>query len=266
MTAIGHAPTERAIPVLLYHSVADRGETAGSRYTVGTSKFAEHIRAVRGIGGTPLTISELGAVLRGRRPLPERAYAITFDDGFADTPRAVEILAERGISSTVFVETGRLEGPRPSLPAEAFRDLLELYTNELGAHTVSHPRLDELPIARASWEIRASKAALEDAAQRSIRCFAYPHGAYDRGVRAAVAEAGFGAAAAVKNALSHGADDPLAIARWTVTRDTDAETITRLLAGGGAPWAWEHERMRTRAYRRARRLRRALTAGTGGAR
>ena len=70
----------------------------------------------------------------------------------------------------------------------------------------------------------------------------------------AVIEAGFISAAAVKNALSHWHDDPWAIARFTVLRDTPAEQVARLLAGQGAPLAWAGERLRTRGFRTARRL------------
>ncbi|MDQ6605453.1 MAG: hypothetical protein M3Z06_02770, partial [Actinomycetota bacterium] len=80
--------------------------------------------------------------------------------------------------------------------------------------------------------------------------------AYSRVVRTAVGAAGYRSAAAVKNALSHPADDPLAIARVTIMRDTSTDAVAELLAGRGAPLAWRRERYRTQAFRTARRLRR----------
>jgi hypothetical protein len=73
-----------------------------------------------------------------------------------------------------------------------------------------------------------------------------------------VIAAGFTSAAAVKNALSHPADDVFAIARWTLMRDTATVALARVLAGQDLPLAWARERHRTRAAREVRRMRRRL--------
>jgi peptidoglycan/xylan/chitin deacetylase (PgdA/CDA1 family) len=132
---------------------------------------------------------------------------------------------------------------------------------EVGAHSRTHPRLDELAPGRLRDEVHGSKADLEDLLQQPTRSFAYPHGDHDRQVRQMVVDAGFDSAAAVKNAFSHGRDDPFAIARITVTATTTAERIRQLLQGRGAPAAWARERRRTRAYRSYRRVRRRLRRG-----
>ncbi len=248
------------IPVLLYHAVADPPPADQPRFAVSPQRFAEHVAAIANSGRVALTITELGEALRGARTLPERAVAVTFDDGFADTPAAAALLAEHGIASTVFVATARLDSTAvpPSLPRAALSELHENELVEIGAHTESHPRLDELGIAAATEEIVASKRVLERHLGNVVRSFAYPHGSYDRRVRDAVIGAGFTAAAAVKNALSHPTDDPFAIARWTVMANTTTAELARVLDGDGPPLAWSGERQRTRAYRHARRLRRRL--------
>jgi hypothetical protein len=53
-------------------------------------------------------------------------------------------------------------------------------------------------------------------------------------VRESVARAGFSAGAAVKNAITHVHDDPLAIARWTVTADASHVLVERVLRGDGS--------------------------------
>jgi peptidoglycan/xylan/chitin deacetylase (PgdA/CDA1 family) len=202
-------------------------------------------------------ITELADALRGRRSLPERPVAITFDDGFADTHDAVKALLRRGLSSTVYVTTGMV-GRADRLSRSDLAALSRLPGVELGAHAVRHRRLDELDDRELADEIRTSKAALEELAQRAVLSFAYPHGAYDRRVRDAVIAAGYRSAAAVKNAASHPGDDPFAIARWTVTAGTRASRIAEVLEGEGIPPAWGPERLRTRGYRAARRQRRRL--------
>lgn len=253
--SVGHAV---AIPVLLYHSVADEPAVGQEHFTVTPKLFAEHVAAIADAGLTAVTISELAASLRGDRPLAAHTVAVTFDDAFADTQLATERLREAGVPSTIYVQTNRIAQPGgPSV--EALRELAAAGA-EIGAHTVTHPYLDSIPRALAAREIAESRSILEQHLGRRVETFAYPHGAYDRHVRAAVIAAGHTSAAAVKNAFSHPLDDPFAIARWTVMHDTSPERLALVLKGRGLPLAWTKERRRTRAARRVRRMRRRVAS------
>ncbi len=243
------------IPILLYHSVSDHSNH--DTFTVPPALFDEHVRAVSDAGRTALTLSELANVLNGKRSLPSRPVLVTFDDGFADTRSAVELLLGAGLKATVFVTSGWI-GQEGMLASTDVRELAALSEVEVGAHSVTHPRLDELDAAHLANEIVDSRSILEDIAQTPIGSFAYPHGSYDSRTRTAVIDAGFSAAAAVKNALSHTKDDAYALARVTITTSTSSHKLEKLLAGSGAPLAWKRERLRTRGYRSVRRLRRSL--------
>jgi peptidoglycan/xylan/chitin deacetylase (PgdA/CDA1 family) len=250
------------IPILLYHSVpwqARRGEGLA----VQRERFRSHLDAIVASGRPCLTISEIAAVLRGEQPPPDRAMAITFDDGYADTPEAIELLCDRGLRASVFVTTGHLGGVTMITRRALKRLAVQTHAVEIGAHSVTHPHLDELSSAEIDREVSTSKQQLEQVLGGPVRSFAYPYGSYDRRVRHSVISAGYESAAAVKNAVSHRGDDPWAIARWTVRARTDAREITRVLEGRGAPRAWEHERLRTRGYRSVRRLRRRLKQAAG---
>jgi len=247
-----------AVPILLYHSVCDQPAAGQEAFTVSPAVFREHVRAISDAGRTALTLSELARAVRGECALPSRPVLVTFDDGFADVRPAVELLLSAGLAATVFVTSGWIGREGMLTPAD-LRELVALGERvEVGAHSVTHPRLDELGAAQAAAEISDSKAALEGVVEAPIESFAYPYGAYDRRVRAAVIDAGFIAAAAVKNALSHSEDDPYALARLTVMATMSAGRIEMLLAGSGLPLAWRRERLRTRGYRSVRRLRRRL--------
>jgi peptidoglycan/xylan/chitin deacetylase (PgdA/CDA1 family) len=250
------------IPVLLYHSVADRSAHHDRRWTVTRAEFAAHVEVVRASGRVPLLISELAAILRRQRALPDRALALTFDDGFADTYDAVVLLLDRGLPSTVFTTAGEI-GLRNRMSASTVAELARLPSIELGAHGCRHRRLDELDRQGVDHEVRDSKACLEDLAQVSVKSFSYPHGLYDREVRDAVIAAGYQSAATVKNAVSHLDDDPFAIARWTVTSRASTSRIAEVLEGRNVPRAWRRERIRTRVFRGIRRQRRQLVAALG---
>jgi peptidoglycan/xylan/chitin deacetylase (PgdA/CDA1 family) len=250
------------VPVLLFHSVSDGPSLNGFCGAVSRAQFAAHVDAIQASGREAIGIRALAEMLRGEHPLPERAVAVTFDDGYADTLGAVALLGGRGIPSTVYVTTGRI-GARGWLSAGQVAELAGLPGVDVGAHGVRHERLDELRHAELVRELRGSRAHLQDLIGRRVDSFAYPHGAHDRRVRAAVAAEGYRSAAAVKNALCHSGDDPLAIARFTVTGATTPQRLADILDGRGAPLAWRRERLRTRASRTARRQRRRLLSARG---
>ncbi len=253
--------SSQAIPVLLYHGVT--ASANGDPLAVTREQFASHIEAILDSGRTPVTVGEIAAGLRGERPLAEHTVAITFDDAYDDTLDAVELLCASQLRAGVYVTTGQVD-TGSMIRGEQLARLAEWPEMvELGAHTVTHPALDELGLLEIEREVSGSKEALQETIGRTVDAFAYPFGAYDRRVREAVIDAGFSSAAAVKNALSHRGDDPWALARFTVSADTSAERIAQVLAGNGIPRAWHRERLRTRGYRVTRRFKRRLGLGAG---
>jgi peptidoglycan/xylan/chitin deacetylase (PgdA/CDA1 family) len=245
------------IPVLLYHSVRD--DPGSDRFAVSRETFAAHAAAVKACGRVTLRISELADAMREQRPVLEHAMALTFDDGFADNHEAVYWLRERGLRSTVYVTTSEIGAP-DRLTRSQVEELAHVPEIEIGAHAVHHRYLDELDDRELAVETRLSKRQLEDITGTAIDSFAYPHGAYDKRVRKAVIDAGYSSAVGVKNAISHAVDDTFAIARWTVTVGTPASRVAQVLEGERVPRAWARERLRTRAYRTARRGRRRLAS------
>jgi peptidoglycan/xylan/chitin deacetylase (PgdA/CDA1 family) len=247
-----------AIPVLLYHSVCAT-RVHRDPWCVDPATFRDHVEIVTASGRPTSTISALADGLRDAGPLAAGVMAVTFDDGFADVADAVDELVRAGIAATVYVTAGLVD-TRGMLSSGALADLARLEGVEVGAHAVRHVRLDELPRREAEREVAESRDRLEDRLQMPVQSFAYPHGAYDRHVRASVLRSGYRSAAAVKNALSHPADDPFAIARWTVSRATRRQAVAAVLEGRGARVSDPRERARTRAFRTVRRVRR-LVAG-----
>lgn len=62
------------------------------------------------------------------------------------------------------------------LSSEQLRQLNQCELIDIGAHTVNHPILSRLDDADAEWEIRDSKACLEQMLGESVELFAYPNG------------------------------------------------------------------------------------------
>lgn len=243
------SPGRVVVPVFVFHSVADR--PGASVWTLERAAFARIARAIADSGRTGLRFGDLTARLRRHEPLPPRPVVVTFDDGFADNIDAVRVCRDNGLPATVFVTTGYLGRPE-MLTAPGLRELGDLPGVEIGSHTVSHRRLDELPVAEIRRELADSRAVLEDALSREVATLAYPHGNYDGRVIRIAGETGYRGAAAVRMASSHDREDPYAVSRLIVDATTPEATVRRFLEGGVPP-APRGERLRTRGFRLARR-------------
>jgi peptidoglycan/xylan/chitin deacetylase (PgdA/CDA1 family) len=105
---------------------------------------------------------------------------------------------------------GREPLPRPSHRVLSGKELVRLSEGELveiGAHTVTHPVLSQLPPSAQRDEIGRSKAYLERLLSATVTSFAYPYGAYTTCTPAIVRAAGFeSACAALSSTVRQGSD------------------------------------------------------------
>lgn len=239
------------IPILLYHSVTDYPLANCQRWTVDTATFARHLTLIAGSGRVPLTVSEYVERMR-HQTLPPRPILITFDDGFADNLAAAREVVAHGLTATCYVVTDWI-GQAGMLHGADLQTLAGIGV-EIGGHSHTHPRLDELRPDEAHREISSCNVRLAAVIGAPVSSFAYPHGNYDHGIRRLVQQAGFTSACGVRNMMSHRADDPFALARLTVTASTPDWRIRAWLDGAGRV-APAQELLRTRGSRLSRRTR-----------
>ncbi len=256
---------KQAIPILVYHSVDTECSSAYRRWMVLPSEFDAHMGVLADNGYQPMTISNLATRLRQGALLPPRAIAITFDDGLADfRTGALPVLRRYGFPATLYVVSGYVgktsrwlaplgEGGRAMLNWRELRNISEAGI-EIGAHSVCHPQLDILTIARASQEIAGSKRALEDGLGCEVPSFAYPHGYFNRKTQDIVRGAGFSSACRVRHALASDAEDLFALSRIVMTSAISAGDLHRLISGVALPVAPRAGRAIERGWRVVRRI------------
>ena len=205
---------DRGVGILMYHKIS--APMPGTRWRslyVAPAHLERQIRGLQAAGLACLPYDDaLPAIRRG-----ERGFCLTFDDGFLSVfEHALPVLQACGARAMLFVVAGLVggsdewdhpigEGPHALMDDAHLRDWLAA-GHEIGAHTLTHPRLTRLPRARARAEIFESKARLEDRFGVPVRHFCYPYGDQDEAVRGLVAEAGY-------------VDAPLA--DWTGERGTN---------------------------------------------
>ncbi len=101
---------------------------------------------------------------------------------------------------------------------------------EVGAHSVTHPALPELPLASQRAEIQESKSFLEALLNQPVSCFSYPHGDYNAGLMSVVREAGFTSACTTAAGSVSKQSDCFALPRFHVLDWNGEEFRSRLEA------------------------------------
>ena len=103
-----------------------------------------------------------------------------------------------GVPGTFYVSPGLFGKQHWRVPGDAGRLLDEDEARalaadgmELGSHALSHPDLRLLDGRELAFELRESKAAVEQLTGRPCRTLSYPYGLYDERVTEAAAEAGY---------------------------------------------------------------------------
>ena len=144
-------------------------------------------------GFAMLDLAALAGKMHSGDRIPSRTVALTFDDGWRDTySTAFPSLARFGVPATVFLVSGRI-GLKEYVGWDEIREMRRGGVS-FGAHSVSHPRLTEIPPVEARREIEESKKRLEDGLGEEVPTFCYPYGFFNRAVRDMVEAAGFRAA------------------------------------------------------------------------
>jgi peptidoglycan/xylan/chitin deacetylase (PgdA/CDA1 family) len=252
-------PNSGHVPILLYHSIAAGAAGADDPWQVRADDFRADMEAVSESGRTPMTASQYASWLADVNSTRLDPVLVTFDDGFADyMDVALPVLRELGLVSTMFVTAGWV-GRKGMLSRSAVADLAGSAT-EIGAHSVTHPHLDNLTPHAAKREMTISRELLEDWTGDWVTSMAYPHGSHSARTKTLAKEGGYVTAHAVKNALSHKGDDVLAVGRYTVNAGTSRARVRAVLGGRGAPVAWRRERLRTRIYRPVRKVQGVLAS------
>jgi len=102
-----------------------------------------------------------------------RALTLSYDDGRDFDRQMIEILDRYGIRGTFNLNSRSLGDSKHVAPEE----LNTLYKNhEVAVHSLSHPHLEDIPVAQVTYQLIADRKNLEDICCRPIEGMAYPFG------------------------------------------------------------------------------------------
>jgi peptidoglycan/xylan/chitin deacetylase (PgdA/CDA1 family) len=168
------------LPVLTYHAL----DRSGSVVSTDPAWFAETLQALHESGFRTVDLDEW--IAEGR-PMAERQFALTFDDGLRSIRHAAGLLDRYQFRATAFLVTGRMGGDNgwpgqpvgiPRAPILDWSELDELQAAgfRFAAHTRTHRRLDRLDGAALDEELRGSRDEIEQHLGQPCRLLAYPYG------------------------------------------------------------------------------------------
>jgi peptidoglycan/xylan/chitin deacetylase (PgdA/CDA1 family) len=101
----------------------------------------------------------------------------SWDDGHILDLKLAELLARYNLPGTFYISPDDREfEPSQRMTSTQIRSLAKTF--EIGAHTLTHPRLPQVSDAEAAREISGSKTVLEAIIGHPVTTFCYPGGAF----------------------------------------------------------------------------------------
>jgi peptidoglycan/xylan/chitin deacetylase (PgdA/CDA1 family) len=218
------AENRSAVPVLMFHKIDNLPtQTATSWSYVSPEKFREMLGAAIRAEFRAISIEEAPQARHTGTP----RFVITFDDGYECVfKNAADCLREYGVNAIQYLVADRIGWSNDwdlglDRALERTMDLTQVREwlsmgHEIGAHTLTHPRLSQIPLPLAREEVISSKKKLEDLFGVPVKHFAYPYGDYDDEVVSLVQEAGLTTACTTNPGSVRVGDDPFRLNRLTV--------------------------------------------------
>lgn len=181
--------------ILLYHHVSEK--TPAST-TVSPSTFRKHIQHLHE-NFQVLPLAEIISALQAKQPLPDRAVAITFDDGYVDIyENGHQILNEFKLPYTVFINPDLVGTADYHLSWQQMKAMAKQGAT-FANHNLRHEHLlarkgneDESDwLKRVTSDIQQAELLLQENLAISHKYFAYPYGEFSPALQQRITDLGY---------------------------------------------------------------------------
>ncbi len=216
----------KQLPILMYHSVAPNDSNEVTRYQVSPEQLEEQLCYLRDSGYYGVGINEWISAILKRRPLPGRAVALTFDDGYKNFYEfAWPLLEKYGFTAIVFLVSDLIgktnewdKAFAKELPLMDLNEIRFLHNRGIafGSHTATHAAMASLSPQRVVEEAARSRATLQELLGVPIQSIAYPYGSTNGAVLNLCGGVGYVAGLSCIHGLSSLVDAPLHLPRIEV--------------------------------------------------
>lgn len=219
----------KPIPILMYHSIEKMPKSTVMRSLhVSPKRFGAQMWLLKMLGYRGLSMRELTPYLEGKKG---KVVGITFDDGYENNLiNAAPILNKYNFSATCYLVSQRIgtfntwdldKGitQRPLMTQLQIKEWLNLGL-DIGAHTRTHPLLENLSFNKAQEEIFNCKSELEQIFNVSIKDFCYPYGQFNQEHTNILKEAGYITATTMLRGRATFQSNKLTLPRIPITHHT----------------------------------------------
>jgi peptidoglycan/xylan/chitin deacetylase (PgdA/CDA1 family) len=235
----GAAGGRTAVPVLMYHSIAEQGPAALAQWRLHPRSFEQQLHYLRENDYYTVTSVDLLHLLRTGQPLGGKPVVLSFDDGYCDFERnAWPLLQRYDFRPEMFLVTDRVGGtadwdtrygtPAPLMGWPEIRQLQRAGVT-FGSHLATHRRPSQLTMDELIEEAARSRFAIEEQTGCPARSIAMPFGIYDRRVLAALEWSGYEIGYTVEDGVAAVGMNPLALPRIEVKGNDSLESFTARL-------------------------------------
>ena len=183
--------------ILLYHHVDSDTPPSTS---ISPDNFRAHLDYLRDNDFTVVGLPEMIEALQSQAPLPEKAVAISFDDGYISIyETAFPMLREYDYPFTLFVSTGPIDANQPNYMSwDQIREMSDAGVT-IANHMVEHPYMldrvddesDSQWLERMRAELLAAEETISTETGQEHRLLAYPYGEFNQELKAMLSDEGF---------------------------------------------------------------------------
>lgn len=165
--------------ILCYHSISSDGWKYGVSLETIKKQISYLVRKYDAI-----SMSDIEAILDGRKKLTRPSFVITFDDGYKEVLLLKDFLNKLHIIPTIFILSDTLHANYKELDTKRIfleKNEVKILLKEgwtLGSHGATHADFWNMSDKQCEEEVIKAKVTLETIYKTPVRYFAYPKGRY----------------------------------------------------------------------------------------
>jgi len=224
------------VAILCYHRF---GPAVADGMTTRTRVFEEQLARLRADGWQIVPLDTVIEGLAGRAPLPEKAIAITIDDGHATVYSDVlPIIRRDRLPVTLFIYPSAISNASYAMTWDQLREMKDTGLVAIQSHTYWHPnfkterkRLDDEAYAKlVKGQLEKPRAVLRQRLGAEADVLAWPFGIHDPALEAAAAAAGYRASLALGERRARPTDPAQALPRFLIVDAVGVDGLAKRLA------------------------------------
>ena len=227
--------------ILCYHRFAPG---ALDSMTLRTAVFEQQISRLRAEGYRFLPLQAVLDGLYHGAPLPDKAIAITVDDGHRSVYTELRpIIVRERLPVTLFIYPSAISNAGYAMTWEQLAEMQQIPDVDIESQTYWHPDFSRekkrlAPEAYAAFvenQLALPRTTLNRKLGVNVTLLAWPFGIRDATLDQAAASAGYRYAFTIDGRHAHGSDSPYAIPRYLVADAQGVDGFLERIKAGEAP-------------------------------